>query len=66
MNNFFKKAIDKSLDINCLDKTVIVIPNRKSTIHLQATLYCTKLKSSMVRYKGNDIGQQITVLRMRF
>ena len=43
MNLFFKKAIDKSLDIDHLDKTVIVIPNRRSRGFLKQAIQ-NKLK----------------------
>ena len=47
MNDFFKKAIDKSLDIDCLDKTVIVIPNRRSRGFLKQAIQNRLKKTSI-------------------
>ena len=47
MNDFFKKAIDKSLDIDCLDKTVIVIPNRRSRGFLKQAIQNRLEKTSI-------------------
>ena len=46
MNDFFKKAIDKSLDIDHLNKTVIVIPNRRSRGFLKQVIQ-NKLKKNI-------------------
>ena len=47
MNDFFKKAIDKSLDIDCLDKTIIVIPNRRSRGFLKQVIQNRLEKTSI-------------------
>ena len=44
---FLKKAIDKSLDIDCLDKTVIVIPNRRSRGFLKQAIQNRLEKTSI-------------------
>ena len=65
MNDFFKIAIDKSLDIDHLDKTVIVIPNRRSRGFLKQVIQ-NKLKKTSISpeiYSIDDFIERIADIK---
>ena len=65
MNDFFKKAINKSLDTDYLDKTVIVIPNRRSRGFLKKAIQ-NKLKETSISpeiYSIDDFIERIADIK---
>ena len=61
MNSFFEKAIEKSLDLNSLKRTVIVIPNRRSRIFLKKAIQSklNKISISPEIYSIDDFIERI-------
>ena len=61
MNSFFEKAIEKSLDVKSLERTVIVIPNRRSRTLLKKAIQSklNKISISPEIYSIDDFIERI-------
>ena len=61
MNSFFEKAIEKSLDVKSLNRTVIIIPNRRSRIFLKQAIQSklNKISISPEIYSIDDFIERI-------